>query len=50
VSGVAYPRVFAEPTPLGQAQAFVAAVRGADNCVLTNPGPSLPMTPASWSG
>jgi toxin-antitoxin system PIN domain toxin len=36
---VTHSRVFAEPTPLVEAQAFVAAVRGADNCVLTNPGP-----------
>ena len=36
---VTHPRVFVEPTPLARAQAFVEAVRGADNCVVINPGP-----------
>ncbi|MGI8610438.1 MAG: type II toxin-antitoxin system VapC family toxin [Candidatus Dormibacteria bacterium] len=36
---VTHPRVFAQPTPPERAWAFVAGVRGADNCVVTNPGP-----------
>ena len=34
-----HPRVFAPPTPLSKALAFVEAVRAQPNCVLVQPGP-----------
>jgi len=35
---VTHPRVFAEPTPLGEALAFCAALRGRPNAVVVTPG------------
>lgn len=36
---VTHPRVFTDPTPPEDARSFVDALRGAPNCVATNPGP-----------
>jgi hypothetical protein len=34
-----HPRIFLPPTPLELAIAFVAQVRGHENCVIVSPGP-----------